>query len=34
MKKHRQLAERFGAIADQLEINEQPQSISRNIATV
>ena len=31
--KHRQLAERFGAVADQFEIEEQPQSVSRDIAT-
>ena len=31
---HRQLAERFGAVADQFEINEQPQSVRRDIATV
>jgi hypothetical protein len=32
--KHRQLAERFGAVADQFEIDEQPQSVSRDIATL
>jgi hypothetical protein len=30
--KYRQLAERFGAVADQFEIEDQPQSVSRDIA--
>ena len=31
---HRKLAESYQAIADQFEINEQPRSVNRDIATV
>jgi hypothetical protein len=32
--RHRQLAEDYQAVADQFEIEDQPQSVSRDIATV
>jgi len=32
--RHRKLAESYGAVADQFESEDQPQSVSRNIAAV